>query len=392
MKVLDNTLSKSAKIKFGAVAVMGRTLTIMALLTFCVAMAGATDYYVSPSGSDSNPGSSAKPFKTIQKAGGLATAGSTVHVLPGTYTTTSTISTKASGNSNAHIRFVSTVQWGAKIVSTMGMPSTTWQNSGNYVDIVGFDITGGGNEGILNLASHVTIIGNHVHNLPATFCNLASPTGAGINSGANYTAGDNDVIGNVVHDIGIPGKCSVGQGIYHANARGHVYNNISYNNGAYGICLWHAATENTISSNVLFGNGLGGIWLGANYESVSNNLSVVSNNIIYKNKGYAIREEGSVGSSNQYLNNIIFSNPSGVVLINGSAVGTITSDPQFVNPTGSYLTGNYQVKSTSPAINKGTNVGAPVIDFNGAQRPYGGGWDIGAYQMGATAPAWPYEQ
>lgn len=378
-------------IKSGLLANAAKALTMSVLLAGCVAMASATDYYVSTAGSDSNPGTAAAPFKTIQKAAAVATAGSTVHVLPGTYNTTTTIATRNSGTSAAHIRFVSTVQWGAKIVSKMGMPSTTWQNNGNYVDIVGFDITGDGNEGILNEASYDTFVGNHVHNYPATFCNLPSPTGAGINSGANYTAHDNDVIGNVVHDIGIPGKCSVGQGIYHANLRGHIYNNVSYNNGAYGICLWHAATENTIANNVLFSNGLGGIWLGASYGSVSNNLSVVSNNIIYNNKGYAIREEGAVGSSNQYLNNIIYGNPRGVVLINGKAVGTISTDPQFVNPTGNFMTGNYHVKSTSPAINKGTHIGAPTIDFDGGLRPSGGGWDVGAYQNSSTPAAWPYE-
>jgi len=384
--------SKSVNVVSGTISAVGRGLAVLALLSSCVAVAGATDYYVSNAGSDSNAGTSAKPFKTIQKAVSLATAGSTVHVLPGTYNTTSTITSKLSGTASEHIRFVSTVQWGAKIISKMGMPSTTWLNNGNYVDIVGFDITGDGNEGILNEASHDSFVGNHVHNLPATFCNLASPTGAGINSGANYTASDNDVIGNVVHDIGIPGKCSVGQGIYHANARGHVYNNVSYNNGAYGICLWHAATENTISSNVLFGNGLGGIWIGANYSIVSNNMSIISNNIIYNNKGYAVRESGAVGPNNQYLNNIVYGNTRGITLSNDKQTGTITEDPQFVKPTGNFFTGDYQLRSTSPAIGKGTNVGAPTIDFRGALRPYNSGWDIGAYEMGATVPAWPYEQ
>lgn len=385
-----NNQDRSSRKSF--IKTITKGMAVLTLLAGCAAMATATDYYVSTTGSDTNPGTAAKPFKTIQKAAAVATVGATVHVLPGTYTTTTTITTRNSGTAAAHIRFESTTKWGAKVVSTMGMPSTTWANYGNYVDIVGFDLTGKGNEGILNEASHDSFIANHVHNYPYTFCNLPSPTGAGINSGANYNAADNDVIGNVVHDIGIPGKCSVGQGIYHANAGGHVMNNISYNNGAYGICLWHADTENTISNNVLFSNGLGGIWMGASYGSVVDDYSIVSNNIIYNNKGYAIREEGSLGSHNQYLNNIIFGNPHGSAMVNGALKNTITTDPQFVNPTGSFLTGNYNLKSTSPAINKGTSIGAPTYDFNGAPRPNGGGWDIGAYQMGSTAHAYPYEQ
>src|SRR5262249_251837 len=160
----------------------------------------------------------------------------------------------------------SDAKWGAKIISSMGMPSQTWRNNGNYVDIVGFDVTGNGNQGIINYASNVRIIGNHVHNLPATMCDLSSPTGAGINSGANYTTSNNDVIGNVVHDIGVPGYmpkagpqtghyCSIGQGIYQANKGGHISNNIAYNNMAYGIHYNHAPTAAVATNNIVFGNG-----------------------------------------------------------------------------------------------------------------------------------------
>lgn len=43
------------------------------------------DYYVSPSGSDDNPGTFEKPFKTIQKAADVATAGQVVAVRGGVY-------------------------------------------------------------------------------------------------------------------------------------------------------------------------------------------------------------------------------------------------------------------------------------------------------------------
>ena len=45
----------------------------------------AATYYVSPSGSDSNPGSSAQPWRTVQKAANAAAAGDTVMVRAGTY-------------------------------------------------------------------------------------------------------------------------------------------------------------------------------------------------------------------------------------------------------------------------------------------------------------------
>src|SRR5262245_21340129 len=47
--------------------------------------AASTTYYVSPSGSDTNPGSSAQPWRTIQKAANSVAAGDTVIVKAGTY-------------------------------------------------------------------------------------------------------------------------------------------------------------------------------------------------------------------------------------------------------------------------------------------------------------------
>src|SRR5512140_1344714 len=42
-------------------------------------------YYVSPTGSDANPGTSTAPFKTFAKANSLLTAGSTLSIYAGVY-------------------------------------------------------------------------------------------------------------------------------------------------------------------------------------------------------------------------------------------------------------------------------------------------------------------
>lgn len=54
------------------------------IVTFGASAMGA-DRFVSPQGDDGNPGSRDKPFKTIAKAAGLARAGDTVRIAPGTY-------------------------------------------------------------------------------------------------------------------------------------------------------------------------------------------------------------------------------------------------------------------------------------------------------------------
>ncbi len=55
-----------------------------AFLFFAKASLAAT-YYVSTSGSDSNPGTQSQPWKTIQKAANTVAAGDTVTVDAGTY-------------------------------------------------------------------------------------------------------------------------------------------------------------------------------------------------------------------------------------------------------------------------------------------------------------------
>src|SRR5262249_21109761 len=151
-------------------------------------------YYVSPDGSDAGIGSASAPWATIQHAAERAQSGAIVHVAPGTYV--ESIKTTTSGTSTSRITFRSDTRWAAKIIAPSS--ESAWENRGDYVDIEGFDITGDVRLGILNLGSFVRVMGNHVHHIPAE-CN--NNGGAGIDNG-NYRASDNDVVGNLVDDIG----------------------------------------------------------------------------------------------------------------------------------------------------------------------------------------------
>jgi len=321
----------------------------------------------------------------------VANAGAVVHVAPGTY---AGVTTSSSGTATARIRFISDVKWGAKIRTT-GV-SYMWYNTANYVDIMGFDISGDGMIGILNMGSFVRIIGNHIHNIPAA---CTSNAGAGIDNG-NYSASDDDVIGNVVHDIGatLSVKCGTVQGIYHANLRGHIMNNMVYRVWAYGISLWHAAKSVVIANNLVFQVGEAGIEVGAGDApgGVTASGMLVVNNMVLNNPastwghGQAIEEVGLTGTDNQYINNLIWNNALGIQLQNGVvAIGTINADPLLVNyqPDGS---GDYHLQSGSRAINSGTSSGAPTLDLDGAPRPFGTGFDIGVYEFGSTAKPWPW--
>jgi parallel beta-helix repeat protein len=333
-------------------------------VTFAIS-AGNSQYFVAMNGSDSDDGSYRHPWATISRAADEVPPGAVVHVLPGQYVLSQEIKTRTSGNASARITFISETQWGASLVSTLAGNTAVWSNAGDYVDIKGFDITGHGSIGIYNEGSHVRIIGNYIHDIPAQGC--TSNGGAGILNG-NYSAEDDDAIGNVVENIGdYKNPCPRVHGIYYTNLGGHARYNIVYRSQGWGIHTWHAARKTVITNNTVFNNAYGGILIGDGDGpgGVLNDYTVVSNNIVYRNglnrkaSGYGIEEYGNTGTHNLYLDNLIYQNgPTNWNLQNGNqSFGTLSEDPQFVNYTGDGG-GDYHLRPTSPAIHAGTKQGA----------------------------------
>jgi Right handed beta helix region/Protein of unknown function (DUF1565) len=329
-----------------------------------------SDLFVSPNGVDSNPGTELQPFRTIDRAAKAAQAGTTVHVMPGSYR--GTVQTAQSGMPKARVRFESTVRWGARLLGNG--KDAVWTNQGDYVDIAGFDVSGTGRIGILNLGSHTLIEDNHVHHL-GVIGGCTPNGGAGIDNG-NYAGSDGDIIGNVVHDIGVPGACNGVHGIYSSNLGGHIVNNLVFRAASFGIHLWHAATRVTIANNTVFANGSanmgGGIVLG-NGDSpggaVLNHTQVI-NNIVYDNPAVSIKEfcypgHDCTGRSNVFANNLVFANGAPITLRRGRPLNTIEADPQFVNyrPDGS---GVYRLGPTSPALARGVRVPGMNTSRNGS--------------------------
>lgn len=347
-------------------------------------------YFVSNHGSDEDDGSASRPWATLQHAAVKAQAGSTIHVLPGIYQ--GPIVTRQSGQAEARIRFLSEQQWQARVI--VAGKDIVWRNDGSYIDIAGFDVSGGGAYGILNMGSNVRIIGNHVHDIPAPGC--TSDGGAGILNG-NYSAHDNDIISNVVNRIGVSGeRCYRVHGIYHSNLRGHIWNNVSCDNQSWGIHLWHAPRSVVISNNLVCRNGEGGIVIGSGDKpgAAPADHMLVANNILIGNgrprAAYAIQEYGSVGDDNHYVNNLIFGSDQKIVLKRGHRdIGTIRQDPKLVNYQ-SDDSADYHLAAGSPAIGSGTTAGAPPFDLEGKLRPVAGRWDIGPYEYKSRGDPWPW--
>jgi len=109
-------------------------------------MAAAANYYVSPSGADTNAGTStAAPFKTIQKAANIVNPGDTVYVMNGTYTnacaTCDVVSVTRSGSLNAWITFTAYPGHTTKIRFN-GWNGFKFSGSASYIEVSGLEIEG----------------------------------------------------------------------------------------------------------------------------------------------------------------------------------------------------------------------------------------------------------
>ena len=343
------------------------------------------NYYVSSTGSDANPGTEQFPFETIQRASKVALPGTTVHVAPGRYT--GGFKTLMSGNESQRIYYISTTRWGAKIVPPRHSETKmAWDNRGSYVDIVGFEIDGSDASagvkwafGIYNAGAYTAIRNNHVHHLlrdaPCT-----GSGGAGISVDSYYKAVKVDVVGNNVHDIG-PQGCRFVQGIS-ISTSGTAKNNVVYTIGGAAILLWHDAQNVVVSNNTVSG-ATTGILIGGgdNYHTTGpNDYTTVHNNIVFDNT-YGISEKGTTGVHNSYRNNLVFQSAvADWALRNGLRhAGTVAQAPQFVNYARNGAP-DFRLKSSSPAIGKGTDEHAAATDIAGKIRSKSTGIDIGAFQ------------
>ncbi len=363
--------------------VMESVLRITILLVASSAL--AQNFYVSSTGSDSNPGSQVRPWLTIQHAANASTAGVTVHVLPGTYNV-STITSSASGTVSQHIKFISDTKYGARIVGT---GDSVWAQKGNYVEVIGFDITASSAATRIGLewtGNNGNVSENKIHDIQCSGCGGNGGAGINLDNGSDHTSAD----ANRVYNMNGGAISSTVHCIYLHVTNNIVSNNLLYKCGGWGVQQWHVGVgHSTIVNNTIFSSN-GGIVLGSGGLPTSD-YNFVGNNIIVNNN-YGILEccmssVQGVGVHQTYTNNLVWNNKianalqwSGKIPTNG-----VSSDPLFANyqADGS---GDYHLQSKSPARRAATSQNAPPLDFDGENRPQGTDYDIGAYQFVAVPP------
>jgi parallel beta-helix repeat protein len=288
------------------------------------------------------------------------------------------------------VRWVSDSRWGARLTGPVTL-------AGDYVDLEGFDVSGGSSNVLVELAGNYTrAIGNHVHDLPIP-C-TSSNGGAGIDAtgviNGGYNGHGEEITGNVVSDVGAgprDGSCRTVHAIYSAVPDVRIVNNLAVRATGWGIHLWHAATRNTIVNNTIYDTGAGGIIVGSGDNgstAAGDTGTYVANNVISTVSGAGIAEEGANVGFNTYVDNLVFNAPYAVsISATSTETGTLVADPLFVAP----LNADYHLQAGSPAVDTGTATNAPPVDLDGTPRPQGAGYDRGAYERrtvtGARAKA-----
>jgi len=330
-------------------------------------------YYVGPGGNNANDGSRERPWASLAYAVQRLKPGDVLRVLPGHYS--ESVQVTVSGTPSQRITIASDTRWGAKLNAQGALFGIDVR--GSYVDVIGFEVTGASNTGIISWRPNNSIIYNYVHHIRAQ-CD--SNGGSGVNM--SPYADDGVIMGNFIHDIGdlSAGHCTRIHGVYAAAPRVVVQNNIAFRARGFGIDTWHAVTAATITHNLSFGNLYGGLKVGSGDNTRGNRAEnfLVANNIVIDNPR-GIVEEFNTGL-NRFINNLSWNNGVNWVLSTSSQQGGLSTDPLLLNyqRTGG---GDYRPGQNSPAIDRGAREGLPAFDLLGNPRVASAGPDLGPFEV-----------
>jgi tartrate-resistant acid phosphatase type 5 len=299
--------------------------------------------YVNSNGSDSNSGSAASPFKTMSKGVSVLVAGDTLNIT-GAFNVPLFVS--KSGTADNPINIIgnnATIQSAANTAMTI---------SGQYINISGFDASGGVEHGVLISGKHIKFENSVIHNSVTKngtgTCGISSSWGSAL----KVMIGGEDIIlrGNTIYD-------NCGEGI--AVTRG--INALVENNNV----------RDNFSINIYIDNSYN--------VQVLNNYTYCNNPAYYRDnkpaRGISFGSEVYTGWGNQ-LHDVLFDHNviercRGVYLWNpsGGAVSNLTISnntfivvtPPFVNVPGATEFNNVDGGSSVTPSNTSTTGTSPTV-------------------------------
>lgn len=370
------------------------TVIILSLFAFSK-KAEAASYYVSATGSDTNPGTLSQPWKTIQRGVNAMAGGDTVYVRGGTYNepvrfyyknnTTGQYMTLMAYNEEqviidgtgisinyeqeglmyvkrtdyvriAGLKLINSSGAGIYVVSSNNIEvlNNTTHNTytsgvgvwaSNYILVDGNDISLACNQGTeedlkIDGSSYVEVRNNRVHD----GANPSPNGGEGINisGGDPSSSGSHDIR---VHHNTVYNLVKLGFGV--EAWRNHLYNvevydNISYNNSwGFIVASEQGGSDENIKiyNNIAFNNQNAGFaipWWGGTRDGLKKNIQFINNTAYNNGKGFWIQ---SPQNENVIVRNTIFSqNQTNVTLVADAVAQTTVDSNLFYGSGGTYGT------------------------------------------------------
>ena len=337
-------------------------------------------YHVATTGNDSDPGTAAQPFRTIQHAADIVNPGDGVLVENGTYTGGSTVVyINRSGTAANRIVFRAQNRWQAVIDGQNNSSTIGIAIPGGFVWVEGFEVRNTGRYGIDTDVGHdQVVIGNNVHDI-----GRACTSGTGRIVGIDAYASGLVIAGNWIHDVGrfSPGENGCVQpnnnwqnhdhGIYNGIGTSvMIVNNVFYNL-THGWAIQRYDGGGAVVEGLFI---LNNTFIGANpnrdgqiiIATPTSNL-VIANNIFYQpaNAGVLFENAGSGGTlAGNVATGELQTGGSGLVL-SGNLSNT---DPLFVNAGGF----DFHLTASSVARNAGIARWCPPTDYDGVARSASG--------------------
>lgn len=297
------------------------------LVVLLTGTANAATWYVSTSGNDANAGTLSAPFRTINKAAGVAVAGDQVQVRGGIYNGLVSIASK--GTASAHIAFRSYPGETAVLdgTGTAADSNLVTLYKAAYVDFTDFEVRNATRIGILVWGSNnIRIANNNVHHSWRNGIYSGYDT-AGVTT--DITVDNNDVHDNVLENQNHAlsgGGWSTGISLTKTE-RGSVTRNKVHANQGEGIGML-LTNRVTIQNNTVWNNFSVNIYLdNAKYITVDRNFVYSDGASAYYRDGYAA---SGIGTANESYST---SNPLSDLTITNNIV---------VNSKYGFYYGNYE--------------------------------------------------
>jgi hypothetical protein len=415
-------------------------LGALSLFALTASAAHAATYYVATNGSDGNPGTQTRPWKTIQHAADRVAPGDTIRVRAGNY---AGANFETPGTASRPI--VLQAYPGERPAITADNPETPDGinlEGASYMTVKGFTVNGRTRAGIRAVTcDHVTIRDNRLDQngtwgILTGFCddlliehNVASRSvqqhgiyvsnsgdrpvirrnfvwgnrQAGIHMNGDASEGGDGIISdalvemNTIHGNGAAGASGINMdGVQDSLIR----NNLIYDEHASGISVYRIDGGGPSSGNRILNNTIvvasNGRWA-LNIQDGARD-TILGNNILCNRGSYRgvldISEDSLPGLSSDYnavMNRFTTDGGDTILTLSQWRQQTGLDAHSFVaTPTQLFVDAtrnDYRLSPSSPAIDHGATLDDVPADLVGTSRPQGAYYDVGAHEFAGNEAA-----